>query len=64
MDRDRVKGAFRQAESNLREAAGRITDAARLKTDGSMLRRVGVHHPMGGMKDSLRDATADIRKRF
>ncbi len=64
MDKDRVKGAFRQAEGSLREATGKLMGDAKLKTEGSMMKKGGAaQNAMGGMKDALRDSKRERETR-
>ncbi len=60
MDKDRVNGAFRQAEGALRQAADKISG----KVHNMATRETGKVHSMGGMKDALRDQNSGKTDRF
>lgn len=51
MDKDRIKGAAKQAKGTLKEAAGKVTGDAKLKADKSAGK---VQNAVGGLKDTLR----------
>jgi uncharacterized protein YjbJ (UPF0337 family) len=58
MDKDRVAGAAQKAKGAVKEAAGKVTGDAKLKAEGRADKAAGsVRNAVGGMKDSLRDAT-------
>jgi uncharacterized protein YjbJ (UPF0337 family) len=55
MDKDRVKGAAKQAKGSMKEMAGKITGDAKLKSEGKADKVAGkVQNAVGGMKDKLR----------
>jgi uncharacterized protein YjbJ (UPF0337 family) len=57
MDRDRVKGAAKNLKGKAKEAAGKVTGDAKLKTEGKADQVAGkVQNAVGGVKDTLRDA--------
>lgn len=58
MDKDRIEGSANQAKGAVKEAAGKITGDAKLKTEGAADKAAGkVQNAVGGLKDSLRDAS-------
>ena len=58
MDKDRIEGAATQAKGALKEAAGKVTGDAKLKSEGAADKAAGkVQNAVGGVKDALRDAT-------
>jgi uncharacterized protein YjbJ (UPF0337 family) len=58
MDKDRVAGAAQKAKGAMKEAAGKATGDAKLKAEGKADKAAGtVRNAVGGMKDSVRDAT-------
>ncbi len=57
MDKDRIKGAANQAKGNLKEAAGKMTGDAKLKSEGKADKVAGkIQNAVGGAKDAARDA--------
>ena len=55
MDKDRVKGAAKQAKGSLKEMAGKVTGDAKLKSEGKADKVAGkVQNAVGGVKDKLR----------
>jgi uncharacterized protein YjbJ (UPF0337 family) len=57
MDRDRVEGAATNMKGKVKEAAGKLTGDAKLKSEGRADQVVGkVQNAVGGMKDAVRDA--------
>lgn len=58
MDKDRIEGAANQAKGSIKEAAGKLTGDAKLKAEGSADKAAGkVQNAVGGLKDTLRDAS-------
>jgi uncharacterized protein YjbJ (UPF0337 family) len=58
MDKDRVAGAAQKAKGAVKEAAGKATGDAKLRAEGKADKAAGsVRNAVGGMKDSVRDAT-------
>jgi uncharacterized protein YjbJ (UPF0337 family) len=56
MDKDRIEGSANQAKGVLKEAVGKATGDAKLKSDGRADRAAGkVQNAIGGVKDALRD---------
>jgi len=55
MDKDRVKGAAKQAEGNAKEALGRMSGDTSLKVEGKAKKAEGtIQKAFGKMKDALR----------
>ena len=55
MDKDRVKGAAKQAKGAVKEAVCKLTGDAKLKAEGKTDKAVGeVQSAIGGLKDALR----------
>jgi uncharacterized protein YjbJ (UPF0337 family) len=60
MDKDRIEGTANQAKGALKEAAGKLTGDTKLKSEGAADKAAGkVQNAVGGIKDSVRDATED-----
>jgi uncharacterized protein YjbJ (UPF0337 family) len=60
MDKDRVKGSATNLKGKIKEAAGKATGDAKLKSEGKADQVAGkVQNAFGGAKDAIRDA---IRK--
>ena len=58
MDKDRIEGAANQAKGAVKEAAGKVTGDAKLQAEGAADKAAGkVQNAVGGLKDSLRDAS-------
>jgi uncharacterized protein YjbJ (UPF0337 family) len=58
MDKDRIKGAVRQAKGTLKKAAGKLTGDTRLEAEGRAANAAGkVQSAVGGLKDALRETT-------
>ncbi len=58
MDKDRVKGAATNLKGKVKEAAGKVTGDAKLKSEGRADQVAGkVQNAYGGAKDAIRDAT-------
>jgi len=58
MDKDRIEGAANQAKGSLKQAAGKLTGDAKLQAEGTADKAAGkVQNAVGGLKDSLRDAS-------
>ena len=57
MDRDRVEGAAKNMKGKAKEAVGKLTGDAKLKSEGKADQVAGkVQNAVGGMKDAIRDA--------
>jgi uncharacterized protein YjbJ (UPF0337 family) len=60
MDKDRIKGSATQAKGAIKEAVGRVTGDAKLKSEGAADKAAGkLQNAVGGVKDAVRDATDD-----
>jgi len=58
MNKDRIEGSANQAKGAVKEAAGKVTGDAKLKAEGAADKAAGkVQNAVGGLKDSLRDAS-------
>jgi uncharacterized protein YjbJ (UPF0337 family) len=58
MDKDRIAGAAKQAKGAVKEAAGKVTGDAKLASEGKADKVAGkVQNAVGGLKDSIREAT-------
>jgi uncharacterized protein YjbJ (UPF0337 family) len=58
MDKDRIAGAAKQAKGSVKEAVGKATGDEKLRQDGKADKVEGkVLNTVGGMKDSVRDAS-------
>ncbi|HXC54229.1 MAG TPA: CsbD family protein [Rhizomicrobium sp.] len=57
MDKDRINGAANQAKGAVKEAVGKATGDAKLKTEGAADKAKGkIQNAVGGAKDAIRDA--------
>jgi uncharacterized protein YjbJ (UPF0337 family) len=57
MDKDRVEGAAKNIKGKVKEAAGKVTGDAKLKSEGKADQVAGkVQNAFGGTKDAVRDA--------
>ena len=55
MDKDRIKGAAKQAKGAVKEAAGKVTGDTKLKAEGKADKAASkVQSAIGGLKDTLR----------
>ena len=55
MDKDRIKGAAKQAKGAVKEAAGKVTGDTKLQAEGKADKAaVKVQNAIGGLKDTLR----------
>jgi uncharacterized protein YjbJ (UPF0337 family) len=58
MDKDRIEGSANQAKGAIKETAGKVTGDAKLQAEGTADKAAGkVQNAVGGLKDSLRDAS-------
>jgi uncharacterized protein YjbJ (UPF0337 family) len=56
MDKDRIKGAVRQAKGTLKKTAGKLTGDAKLEAEGRAVNVAAkVQSAFGGLKDALRE---------
>ena len=57
MDKDRVEGSAKNFKGKVKEAAGKVTGDAKLKSEGKADQVAGkVQNAFGGAKDAVRDA--------
>jgi uncharacterized protein YjbJ (UPF0337 family) len=57
MDKDRVEGAATNAKGKVKEAVGKVTGDAKLKSEGRADQIAGkVQNAVGGAKDAIREA--------
>lgn len=57
MDRDRIEGAATNLKGKVKEAAGKVTGDAKLKSEGKADQIAGkFQNAVGGAKDAVRDA--------
>ena len=55
MDKNRIKGTAHQAKGAVKEAVGKATGDAKLKSEGKSEKVAGqVQNAVGGLKDTLR----------
>ena len=58
MDKDRIAGSATQAKGAIKETAGKMTGDAKLQAEGAADKAKGkVQNAVGGLKDSIKDAT-------
>jgi uncharacterized protein YjbJ (UPF0337 family) len=58
MDKDRIEGSANQAKGTIKETAGKVTGDAKLQAEGTADKAAGkVQNAVGGLKDSLKDAS-------
>lgn len=63
MDKQRVEGAARKGEGRVKEAVGKLTGDAKLRSEGKADRVAGsVKNAVGGAKDAVRDAVKKDRR--
>ncbi|HWA04565.1 MAG TPA: CsbD family protein [Rhizomicrobium sp.] len=57
MDKDRLKGAAKQATGAVKETAGKLTGDAKLEAEGKGEKIAGkAQNAVGGVKDAVREA--------
>ncbi|MDB5420778.1 MAG: CsbD family protein [Brevundimonas sp.] len=57
-DQDRIDGAAKNIGGKIKEAAGKVTGDEKLQAEGKADQVAGkVQNAVGGIKDSVRDAT-------
>lgn len=60
MDKDRIEGSATQAKGAIKEAIGKATGDAKLKSEGTADKAAGkVQNAIGGAKDAVRQAVED-----
>ena len=58
MDKDRIEGSAKQAGGAVKEAAGKALGDKKMETEGAAKKAEGkVQNAVGGLKDSLMDAS-------
>ena len=58
MNKDRIEGSANQAKGAIKETAGKVTGDAKLQAEGAADKAAGkVQNAVGGLKDSLKDAS-------
>ncbi|HBH88490.1 CsbD family protein [Ponticaulis sp.] len=58
MDKEHLKGAAKEAEGKVKEAAGKATDDKKLEAEGEVDQAEGKARKVGGdVKDAVKDAT-------
>lgn len=56
MDKDRIKGSFKQITGGIKETVGKLLGDKKTETDGKIEKAGGaVQNAIGGMKDSVRE---------
>ena len=64
IDKDRVEGAAKKKIGEAKEAVGKALGDEKLKREGQGEKAVGsIQNTVGGVKDSLRDADRDSKRR-
>jgi uncharacterized protein YjbJ (UPF0337 family) len=56
MDKDRIKGAGKQAKGSIKEAVGKVTGDTKTQAEGMAEKTAGkARSTVGGIKDRMRD---------
>ena len=64
VDKDRVEGSAKNIGGKIREGFGKLTGDSKTEAEGKMDQTEGkVQNTVGGIKDSVRDAFNDDRKK-
>ena len=64
MDKDRIKGAAKNIAGKAKTAVGKVTGDEKLKNEGRADQVKGkVQNVVGGVKDSMREADEESRKK-
>lgn len=64
MDKDRIAGSAKQAKGAVKEAIGKVTGDAKLRSEGKADKVAGkVQNAVGGLKDAAREAMRDIKRK-
>jgi len=62
MDKDRIKGAAKQAKGSVKEATGKLTGDAKLRAEGKADKAAGkAQNAIGGAKDAAREAAKKVK---
>ena len=57
MDKDRIKGTFKQFSGGVKEAAGKLLGDKKTEAEGKAEKTEGeIQNAVGGMKDTVREA--------
>ncbi len=55
MDKDRIKGAAKQAKGSIKEAAGKVMGDAKIQAEGKAEKMAGkAQNTAGGIKDAMK----------
>lgn len=58
MDKDRIKGAAREAKGSIKEAVGKVTGDSKIEAEGKTDKFLGkAQNAVGGLKDKAREAS-------
>ncbi len=64
VDKDRVEGSAKNIGGKIKEGLGKLTGDSKTEAEGKMDQTEGkVQNTVGGIKDSIRDAFSDDRKK-
>ena len=64
VDKDRVEGSAKNIGGKIKEGFGKLTGDSKTEAEGKMDQTEGkVQNTVGGIKDSVRDAFSDDRKK-
>ena len=64
MDKDRVAGGAKRTKGSVKEAIGKVTGDSKTEAEGAIEKTEGkAQNALGGMKDSVRDATGPRKSR-
>ncbi len=64
VDKDRVEGSAKNIGGKIKEGLGKLTGDSKTQAEGKMDQTEGkVQNTVGGIKDSIRDAFTDDRKK-
>jgi uncharacterized protein YjbJ (UPF0337 family) len=56
MDKDRIKGAAKQAKGKVKETFGKLTGDAKTESEGKAEKAAGkIQNTVGGVKDKIRE---------
>ena len=56
MDKDRIKGSFKQFSGSIKEAAGKLLGDKKTEAEGKADKTEGeIQNAVGGMKDTVRE---------
>ena len=64
MDKDRVAGSTKKTKGSVKEAIGKVTGDSKTQAEGTIEKAEGrAQNAVGGLKDSVRDATGSRKAR-